>query len=442
LESEPIILLLLLIGGLVLLMMSGLPIAFCFLLMTLGGAIYFWGFHAGLSLLIHNIRSSISNFIFLPLLMFILLGDVMLESRLAIKMLDVMNKWLGRLPGRLALLTIFFCTIFSTMSGSQMATASMMGKTLTPEMERRGYKKAMSLGPIMGGGALDMIIPPSNLAVLLAAIAGISVGKLLIAGFIPGLLLASLYSAYIIIRCIIDPTIAPSYDVEPTPLSIKLKETGIYVFPVVAIIFLVMGLIFLGWATPTESAALGALGAFGVAALFGRFNTRMVSRCAMSTIRTAGMVLIIIACAQTYSQIVSFSGISKAVAAWVVGLNLSAIPVILLMMLILLVLGCFMDTVGMILVTMPIFMPVVISMKIDPIYFGIMVLINMALDGLTPPVGMMLYVVKAVAPPDTTMGDVIKASLPFLACDILAILLILVFPPIATWLPNLMMGAG
>ena len=160
-------------------------------------------------------------------------------------MLDVMNKWLGRIPGRLALLTIGFCTIFSTMSGSQMATASMMGKTLAPEMERRGYKKEMSLGPIMGGGGLDMIIPPSNMAVLLAGIAGISVGKLLIGGFIPGFLLACLYAGYIIIRCKLDPTIAPAYDVEPTPLSSKLKETGIYVLPIAAIIFLVMGLIFL-----------------------------------------------------------------------------------------------------------------------------------------------------------------------------------------------------
>jgi len=210
------------------------------------------------------------------------------------------------------------------------------GKDPHPEMERRGYKKAMSLGPIMGGGALDMIIPPSNLAVLLAAIAGISIGKLLIAGFIPGFSWLSLFRLYYNPMCY-GSYHSSSYEVERTPLSIKLKETGIYVLPVVAIIFLVMGLIFLGWATPTESAALGALGAFGVAALFGRFSTRMVGRCAMSTIRTAGMVLIIIACAQTYSQIVSFSGISKSVAAWVVGLNLSAIPVILLMMLILLV---------------------------------------------------------------------------------------------------------
>lgn len=429
-------------GGLLALMLTGLPIAFCFMLATIAGAIVFWGYDAGLTLYIHNLRDSVSRFVFVPLLMFILLGEVMFESGMAVKMLDAISKWLGRLPGRLALIAVAFCTLFAATSGSQLATASMMGTLLTPEMEKRGYKKSMSLGPIMGAGGLAMIIPPSNLAVLLAAIAGISVGKLLMAGYIPGLLLATLYASYIIIRCWLQPSVAPPYDVEGTPLSRKLLDTFRYVMPLGLIIFLVMGLLFMGLATPSESAVLGALGAFILAAIYKRFNWNLVKRCAMGTIHTGGMILLIIATADTFSQMLAFSGVTQQISNWVLSLQLTSVGVILLMMAILLFLGCFLDTVGMIMITMPIFMPIVIRLGIDPVWFGLMVLINMELDGLTPPVGMMLYVVKGIAPPGTTMGDVIKASLPFLACDIIAILLVLAFPQIALWLPNLMRGGG
>ena len=189
-------------------------------------------------------------------------------------------------------------------------------------------------------------------------------------------------------------------------------------------------------------AALGAVGAFAVAAIYKRFSWNLVKKCALGTVRTAAVVLIIIATAQTFSQMLAFSGATQQITTWVLSLNLSPTGAILIMMGILLFLGCFLDTVGMIMITIPIFMPIVKQMGIDPVWFGMLILINMQLDGLTPPVGMMLYVVKGVAPPGTTMSDVIKAAVPFVICDIIAILIILVFPQIALFLPNLMRGGG
>ena len=248
---DTLFILVLFLGGLFFLMAMGLPVAFCFIMMSVIGAIIFFGYEAGFILIIRNLFDSIAKFFILPIFMFMLMGQIMFRSGMGYRMLDVMDKWLGRLPGRLALLSVTFSTLFSTMSGSQMASASMMGTLLIPEMQKRGYAKAMTIGPIMGAGGLAMIIPPSALAVLLGAISGISIGKLLIGGLIPGLIMATLYASYIVIRCWLQPSMAPTYDLEATPLKKKVLDTIYYVLPLGFIVFLVLACIFLGWTTPT-----------------------------------------------------------------------------------------------------------------------------------------------------------------------------------------------
>ncbi|GAG30435.1 unnamed protein product, partial [marine sediment metagenome] len=246
--------------GLFLLMATGIPVAFCFLLLDVVGMFFFWGGAQGLMQLINQIFASLTTFAFMPLPLFVIMGEVMFRSGIAPQMMDALDKWLGRLPGRLSLLAVGGGTIFATLSGTAFASVAMLGSTLVPEMEKRGYKKPMSLGPILGSSGLAIMIPPTALGVLLGAIAQVSIGKLLMAIIMPGLMMATLFAAYIIGRCWLQPSIAPAYRVPPTPISEKLIDTVRYVLPLVSILFLVIGLIFAGIATPSEAAATGAAG--------------------------------------------------------------------------------------------------------------------------------------------------------------------------------------
>src|SRR4030042_1859242 len=252
--------LLLLISGTVVLMFLGFPVGISFLITNLVGTLIFMGGISGVNLLIQNLEESLTSFNLLTVPMFILMGEVMFHSKIALRAIDSLDYWIGRVPGRLSLLSVIAGTIFAATSGSTIANTSMLGSLLIPEMERRGYKKTMTIGPIMGSGALAMLIPPSILAVLLATLVEISVGAMLIAGILPGLVLASFYALYIIIRCWVQPEIAPPYDIPPIPLSKKVKETIFYVLPLGIIIFLVVGIIFIVMATPAEAAAMGAVG--------------------------------------------------------------------------------------------------------------------------------------------------------------------------------------
>ena len=437
-DPHVVLALVIIVGGLLFLMSTGLPVAFCFMTITLIGAIVLWGYDAGSTMFIHNIYNSISRFLLLPICMFMLMGQIMFLTGMGLRMLDVMDKWLGRLPGRLALLCVAFSTLFATMSGSQMASASMMGSLLIPEMENRGYSKPMTIGPILGAGGLAMVIPPSSLAILLAAVSGISVGKLLIGGLIPGLIMATLYSIYIILRCLFQPSVAPTYDVTPTPMSKRLAATLIYVMPLTLIIFLVLGLIFLGLATPTEAAVLGATGSIILGVCYRKLSWQILNKSIMNTIRIGANILMILTGAITFSQILAFSGVTRELASYISSWQLPPIMIVIFMQLVLLVTGTFMDTGGMIMVTMPIFMPIINALGINPVWFGIVVLINMEMSAVTPPVGMMLFVMKGVSPPDTTMADVYKAGLPFLMCDLVAMAMIMIFPILALWLPGMM----
>ncbi|GAI18373.1 unnamed protein product, partial [marine sediment metagenome] len=267
------------------------------------------------------------------------------------------------------LLTVGSATLFSTMSGSTMATTAMLGTILVPEMEKRGYKKSMTIGPVVGSGGLAMLIPPSALGVLLAALAQVSVGKLLIAGIMPGLLIAFFYAGYIILRCWLQPSVAPAYEVPHTPLSRKLIDTVHYVLPTAFIIFLVVGVIFLGIATPSEAAALGSVGMVILAAFYGRLSWEMLKKSILGAIRITVMTFMIIAGSMTFSQILAFSGASAGLIEVVTGLAVTPIMILIAMQLVLIFLGCFMDNLSMVMIALPIYLPLIAVLGFNPLWF-------------------------------------------------------------------------
>lgn len=296
----------------------------------------------------------------------------------------------------------------------------------------------MSLGPILGSGGLAIMIPPSSLAVILGAIGEISVGKILVAIVVPGLLMAALYAAYVIVRCRYQPSIAPAYEVTPTPLSKKLGGTVRYVLPLGLIIFLVIGLIILGVATPSEAAASGTIGAFILAATYRGLNWEVIKKSISGTLRITGMVFLIIAGARAFSQILSFSGATRGLTELAANLPTSPIVIVIAMQLVVLIMGGFMSLVAIMMITLPIFVPVIVDLGFSPVWFATIFLLNIEMALTTPPLGMNLYVMKGVVSPDITMGDIVKAALPFLYCDAIAMALIIAFPSLALWLPGLM----
>lgn len=419
------------------LMIIGTPIAFAFLAVNIVGAYIFWGGTVGLGQMVLSIMDSVASFSILPVPLFILLGEILFRSGLASRLMDVLDVWMGRVPGRLSLMAVGGGTLFGTLTGSGAAATAMLGRILVPEMANRGYKRPMTLGPVMGAGGLAIMIPPSALGVLLAAIANISVGDFLMAILVPGLVMAALYVAYILIRCRLQPDLAPIYEAPAVPLGQKLRQTVIYVFPLVTIVFLVTGVIFLGIATPTEAAALGVVGAILLAAAYRSLNLRMLWLALQSTLLTSLMVLMIVSGATAFSQLLAFTGASSGLVQLATSLDVDPIVIVILMQLVLLVLGTFMEALAMIMLTVPIFFPIIESLGLSPFWFGAIMLLNMEMAAMSPPFGFTLFVMKGVAPRGTTMGEIYLAALPFLALDAIVMLLIILFPPIALTLVNL-----
>ena len=314
----------------------------------------------------------------------------------------------------------------------------MLGKALVPEMEKRGYKKSMSLGPILGSGGLAIMIPPSGLAIVLSVIAELSIGKMLMAIIIPGIIMAILYAGYIIIRVWVQPSVALPYDVKHVPLSEKLMASVKYVLPVGVIIFLVVGVIFLGIATPTEAAACGAIGMFALAAGYKHLNWRVVKQAMTNTIYTSGMVLIIMAMAKTYSEIMAFSGASQGLVGFALDLPVPPLLLVGAMVAVMIFLGMFISQTPILLIVIPLYIPIVNSLGFDMVWFGVLALLSMEMATTSPPFGLSLFVMKGVAPEGTTLGDCNRAALPFLGCDLVAMALIMFFPALALWLPGVM----
>ena len=422
----------LLFGGLIAAMGLGLPVAFAFLVLNVVGAIIFLGGEAGLVQLVRNAVQSITSFSLTPIPFFVLMGEVLFHSGVALKAIDAFALIIRRVPGRLSVITIVAGTVFSAISGSTIATTALLGSLMLPTMLARGYDARMAMGPIMGIGGVDMLIPPSALTVLLGSLAGISIAGLLI----PGLILSALYVAYIIVRATLDPALAPDSQVEEGPHgAARWLPFVTHVVPLVLIFGLVIGAMTGGFATPTEAAAIGAAGTIAAAAIYRGLTFANLMKALTGTVAVSGTILFIIVGATTFAQVLSFSGVVNGLLGTVTGLGLSVNAIVIAMLLILLFLGCFVDQVSMMLITLPFFMPLAQRYDIDPIWFGVLFLICMQLGLLTPPFGLLLFTMKGVAPSAITMHQVYMAAMPYIVISLLILVLIFFFPVIATWLP-------
>lgn len=425
-------------GTVLVLLLIGVPVAFAFLFVNVLGAIIFWGGEAGLRQLILSVWSSVSTFTLLPVPLFILMGEIMFRSGVATQMMEALDKWIGRLPGRLSLLAVGGGTLFSVMSGSSMASIAMLGSVLVPEMEKRGYKNPMSIGPILGSGCLAVMIPPTALGIILAGLAQISIGKLLIAIIIPGIIMAVLYASYIFIRCVVQPSLAPAYDPPPAPLKEKIASALTHILPIGGIIFLVIGVIFLGIATPSEAAALGALGCLILAACYKRLNWQVLKISSLETLRVSAMVFLIFTGAAAYSQLLAFTGVTSSLVGLVTELPLPPIATLIGMQLMVMIMGMFMESVSILMVCLPLYMPIIRAFGFDPVWFGVIMLINVEIATISPPFGLCLFAMKAVAPSRATMWDIYRSSIPYWFLDIVLMALVIAFPQLALWPLNLM----
>ena len=428
------------LGAVMVLLAWGIPVAFAFVIINILGVLILQGGGAAFNTFTASMYASVTSFTLLPITLFILMGEILWHSGVAFRAIDVLDKLLGRLPGRLSILAVASGTVFSSLSGSTMANTALLGTMLLPDMERRGYKTPMSIGPIIASGGLAMIVPPSSLAVILAAIGKLSIGRLLVAALIPGLIMAVLYVVYIVVRCKLQPELTPAYEVQRVPILERLKGIVLYLMPLGLIVFLVTGVIVIGVATPTEAAAMGCMGSFIVAAAYGGLSRDVVIKALTGTVRISVMMFAILIGAIGFSQIMAYSGATRGLLQAVGNLDIHPLLLIICMQLIILVLGTFMEQVSIMLITLPLYIPIVKFLGYDPIWFGVLMLINLEMALTTPPFGMLLFVMKGVAPIGTKMKAIYLAGLPFLICDLIALIIVLLAPETTTWLQEIFYG--
>jgi tripartite ATP-independent transporter DctM subunit len=370
--------------------------------------------------------------------MFILMGELSFKAGISDDLFEAANKWLGRLPGGLAIATNFACAIFGACSGSTIASASVFTKIALPEMIEKGYDKRLSAGAIASAGALACMIPPSILMVIYGLITSQPINKLLVAGFVPGAMTAFAYGLGIFLVAKGFPKLVPTLDAEQVSLGEKFKAlTG--VLPIAFLFLLVMGGLFLGWFTSTAAGAIGSAGALLVLMMRGRFTLKTFYDTLVQTGILSCSLLIIITFGNLFSFVLSSSGAIDNFVGFITGLNMAPVLVLLLIIALYVMVGCMVDPVSMLIITLPAVMPVAEAMGFDPIWFGIIVITMLEVGVITPPVGMNAYTVKAVAGDALTTGEIFSGISFFLFLQAIVLTIIISFPPIVTYLPSLMM---
>jgi tripartite ATP-independent transporter DctM subunit len=425
-------------AGMVILLLTGVPIAFAFLIVNMVAAYFFLGGIPGLIGVVTGVFTSITTFTLLPVPFFILMGALIFHTGLGLNAVNVLDKWLGKVRGRLSILAIIMGVIIGALSGSTIATCALLGTILLPEMLKRGYSKRMSLGPLMGVGTVDALIPPNALTVVFASLAKIDVGQLLIAGILPGIIMSVLYIVYVVVWCYFRPEEAPVYDVPHVSLKERVAATVKYLLPLSLIVFMVIGFIFLGVATPTEAAATGTLASFILSLVYGRLNWEVLRKAVTDTVKVTVMIFMIIIVSNTYGEILAFTGSAAGMTNFIINLAIPPMVIVIAMVMAALILGCFMETVAIMMITLPIFMPVINAFGYHPIWYGIVMLIALETGLITPPFGVTLFVMKGVAPSEITMSDIWRAVTPFVIIGLLCITLVLVMPFLVTLIPGLM----
>jgi tripartite ATP-independent transporter DctM subunit len=418
------------------LMMLGVPVAIGFLATNLLAAMLFMGGGPGIQQVINNGFGALTNFPLVPIPMFLLMGELFYHTGLAGRCFNAADKLLGNIRGRLAYVTLIGGTAYAGPAGSSMGACALLGRLMAPEMIRRGYSKYLSIGPIMGVGGLAVIIPPSALTVLLATLGQTDVGALLIAGVIPGFILATMYGVLIWAWVVIDPKAAPPYEVQSIPTREKLRIFFIDVIPMVAIIVFSVLIMLVGWCTPTEAAALGAVSVIALAACYGEMTWKAFKKSLDGALRVTVMAFLVIFGSATFAQVLAFTGGSSGLINWATGFQVTPVQMLYIMIGVIIFLGSFMDPLSKMLLTAPIFFPLAKTLGFDLTWFGLIMLLALEMGYTMPPFGLLLFVMKGVSPPGTKMKDIYLAGLPFIACVVLLILMVIYIPPLATWLPK------
>ncbi len=418
-----------------LLLFVGMPIAYAMLLVGFCGLSYLSSVHAALPVLAQTVYDVADHYPYTVIPLFIVMGGFAGSSGLTREMYSTFDKWLRRLPGGLGIATIGACAGFAAVSGSSVATAAAMGTVALPEMQRYGYSRRLATGTVAAGGTLGFLIPPSIGFVVYGMLTEQSIGKLLVAGFFPGLMLALAYALTVVAIVKLYPDQAPGVT-DPVGWREKLRSL-MGVWEPLALFLIVMGGIYLGFFTPTEAGAVGATALFLVALAKRRLTRSVLMDSLWESLRISVMVLFLVAGANVFSYFLALSTIPMQVAGWAAGLAVSRYVVLLVIVLIYLFLGCFLDAISMMVLTMPVILPVILALHFDPIWFGVVAVLMMEAGLITPPMGLNIFTVAGVAP-DIPIESIFRGVAPFLFSVFAVVFLITVFPAIATMLPQMM----
>jgi len=424
---------LLIVVVMIALMLTGMPLAWVTMLLAVGCTL-FWLGPAGLPLVASRVYGFVSEYVFVAVPLFVLMACVLEGSGVARDLFRAMHVFGGNLPGGLAVQTTLVAVVMAAMTGIIGGEIVLLGLLALPQMLRLGYDPKLAIGTICAGGSLGTMIPPSVVLILYGLTASVSIGDLFLAGVTPGLLLGGLYVAYIVLRCSLNPALGPPAPPAERymPLAEKLALLKGLILPLMIIVW-VLGSIYGGIASVTESAAIGACGAIASAALRNELTWALIRRSLLQTMTTVGVLLWLAFGANALIGIYNIMGGTAYLRGLISGLPLEPIGIIIVMMLILVVLGMFMDWIGILLLTMPIFVPVATELGYDPVWFGILFCMNMQASYLTPPFGPAAFYLKSVAPPEISMQLIFRGVLPFVVLQLIGLLLILFFPQIALW---------
>ncbi len=420
------------------LLMLGLPLAFTTGSVAALTTLFLFG-PGALELLVMRVFDMMGNYVLVAVPLFIFMANMMERAGVAEQLYTAVHIWSGRLPGGLAIGTIIACCLMATMVGIVGAEVVTLGLIAVPTMMKRGYHKDIALGSVCAGGGLSTLIPPSVVFIVYAMTAGVSVGKLFIAGILPGLLLATLYVGYIVIRTSLNPELAPPAPKEEQELTFKEKSK--YLNGLILPFFIaagVLGSIYAGIATPTEAAGVGCLGATIACLVNGRLTFSAVKQVLFSTLAVSAMCYWLMFGAQCIIGVYNMAGGAAFVKSIFMGLPLGPLGIILVMQLILVFLGCFIDFIGIVLLTMPLFVPIITELGYDPVWFGVLFCMNMQLSYISPPFGPSAFYLKGVLPQDSgiSVTDIFKSTIPYVFLIIIALVLLVAFPQIALWLPG------
>ena len=408
-------------------------IGFSLFIVGLGGFLFFTDLPFG-SIMATTGWNNTSGSAMMALPMFVWMGEILFRSRISQNLFKGLTPWMDRIPGRLLHVNILACTFFAAVSGSSAATTATVGKITVPELKNRGYDKGLSVGSLAGAGTLGFMIPPSMMMLVYGIIGDVSIGKLFIAGIIPGLMLACIFSLYIMGRCLMNPGLAPA---GADRHSWRQRIQAIpEILPVLFLILVVLGSLYAGWATPTEAGAVGVIGAILFAFVTRSMNWTVFRESLMGSVKTTSMIMLIVLGASYLSVVVGYLGITRKLTLFVTQMGLSPFMLILILSVLYVILGCLVDGFSMIVMTTPIVLPLIIASGFDTVWFGIYLILMIELAQITPPVGFNLFVISSLNNDDVFV--IAKDAFPFFFLMAFATVLITVFPQIVMFLPNLM----